>query len=284
MRFITLPVTAASALVTAVSANAAPTTYPGIQSTIKYSTVTSPGACWSATAKACGFGNFARATSSVVYDPATDTYTIRDTGSLAIKSSFGPADIDAANSNASFTVYKHGTNETFRLLNKSPTNPTIVLSYVDYGKWRRTSAGTGVTNVNDTYVVFGSKSPQSAVVSGTGTYSTILDGRFVNKDGAYAVSGAGTFNANFGAGTINYSSAATGTPEAGGSTISFGTLAGNGLIASRSAGFSGTGATNGIGYAMDVNGNFYGPAATEIGGVFRLRGNGGNGTGAIVGH
>jgi hypothetical protein len=283
MRFITLPATAVAIMATAVCADAA-TVYPGIQSTIKYSTVASPGACGSATAKACSFGNFARATSSVIYDPATDTYTVRDTGSLTTKSSFGPADIDTAGSNASFTVYKHGTNETFRLLKQSPTNPAIVLSYVDYGQWRRTSAGIGTTDVNDTYVVFGRKSPQSAVTAGTGHYTTILDGTFVNKDGAYAVSGSGTFDADFGARTINYSSAASGTPEAGGIAINFGTLTGSGSISSRSVGFSGTGITNGSGYAMDVNGNFYGPAANEVGGVFRLRGNGGNGTGAIVGN
>ena len=43
------------------------------QSTIKYSKTSTA---------ASGFGNYARATSSVVYDPATDTYTVRDTGSL----------------------------------------------------------------------------------------------------------------------------------------------------------------------------------------------------------
>ena len=272
---------AAAALLLATSAQAA-TTYPGIQSTIKYSTINAVGACGSATAKACGFGNFTRATSSVVYDSVTDTYTVRDTGSLAITSSFGPADIDS--SNATFTVYKKGTTETFRLLNRSPANPLIVLSYVDYGQWRRTTANGTTTAVNDTYVVFGTKSPSSAVTSGSASYATVVDGTFVNKDGAYAVSGTGTFNANFGAGTIGYSSAATGTPELGGLAINFGTLTGAGSIAVRSAGFSGTGVYNGSGYAMDVNGNFYGPAAEEIGGVFRLRGNGGNGTGAIVGN
>ena len=35
---------------------------------------------------------------------------------------------------------------------------------------------------------------------------------------------------------------------------------------------------------MDVAGNFYGPAAQEIGGTFRIRGNNGNGTGVIAGN
>jgi hypothetical protein len=61
-------------------------------------------------------------------------------------------------------------------------------------------------------------------------------------------------------------------------------MTGSGSIAVKSSGFAGSGVTNGSGYAMDVNGNFYGPAADEIGGVFHIKGNGGNGTGAIVGN
>ncbi|MEO6226064.1 MAG: hypothetical protein ABIO80_09490 [Sphingomicrobium sp.] len=273
---------ALSALFIATAASS--TTYPGWQSTIKYATTATAGACGSATSKACGFNNFTRATSSVVYDPVSDTYTVRDTGSLAIKSSFGPSDIDAGASDATFTVYKKGANETFRLLNQGPANPLIALTYVTYGQWRRTSTSGSVTSVNDTYVVFGSKSPSSAVISGTGNYATVLDGTFVNKTGAYMVSGTGTMTAFFDTGMLNYSATAGAVPETSGIGFSFGTMTGSGSIASRSATFKGTGTTNGSGYALDVNGGFYGPSAQEIGGVFRLRGNGGNGTGAIVGN
>ena len=44
------------------------------------------------------------------------------------------------------------------------------------------------------------------------------------------------------------------------------------------------GATNGSGYAMDVNGNFYGPAHRKWAACSVLRGNKGNGVGAIVGN
>jgi hypothetical protein len=255
------------------AAHAAATNIPAMQSTIKYSK-TATGASL--------FTNYARATSTVVYDPATSTYTIRDTGSLTTKSSFGPANI--LSSNSSFVTYKKGTTETFRLLNNSPSNPLIVLTYAHYGQWRRTSTVGTTTNVNDTYLVFGTKAPSTAVMSGTGSYSTIVDGTFINKTGSYAVSGNGTFNANFGAGTIAYSTTASAAPETSGTAFSFGTMTGTGWIAVRGAGFTGTGATNGSGYAMDVAGNFYGPVAQEIGGLFHIRGNGGNGTGAIVGN
>jgi hypothetical protein len=269
---------AAAALFFAASAGAA-TNYPGWQSTIQYSKT--------ATA-ASGFKNGTRITTSVVYDAVTDTYTLRDTASPLVTSSFAPANIDAGASDATFTVYKKvngSTTETFRLLNQSPTNPLIVLSYVDYGQWRRATTTSGTTSINDTYVVFGAKTARADMPhSGTGSYSTILDGTFVNKTGNYAVSGTGTFDADFAAGTISYSSTANATPETSGTAFSFGTMTGTGSIAFNSSSFKGTGTTNGSGYKMDVNGGFYGPGAAEVGGVFTIKGNNGNGTGAIVGN
>jgi hypothetical protein len=275
MRIIkSLAASAAVLFVGAGIAHAAATNYPALQSTIKYSKTSTA---------ASGWGNFTRATSTVVYDPVAGTYTVRDTGSLTTTSSFGPSNISSTNAN--FTTYSKpgtGTTETLRVLNASA--PLIALSYVHYGQWRRTSTASGTTAVNDTYLVWGTKSPSSAVTSGTGTYSTIVDGTFVNKTGSYAVSGTGTFNADFGGGTIAYSTTANATPETSGTAFSFGTMTGTGLIATRSASFKGTGVTNGSGYAMDVAGNFYGPAAQEIGGTFHITGNSGNGTGVIVGN
>jgi hypothetical protein len=276
MRFI-YPA-AVAALLLAVPANAA-TKYTGWQSTIKYSKTSTA---------AAGFKNGARITTSVIYDPVTDSYTLRDTGSPTLTSSFAPANIDAGASDATFTVYKKisgSTTETLRLLNQSPTNPLIVLSYVDYGQWRRATTASGTTGINDTYVVFGTKTARGDVpTSGIGSYNTVVDGTFVNKTGNYAVSGTGTFTADFGLGTIAYSTTPSATPETSGTAFSFGTMTGSGSIAFNSATFKGSGVTNGSGYAMGVNGGFYGPSAAEIGGVFTLKGNGGNGTGAIVGN
>jgi hypothetical protein len=260
---------AAAALLIGVSAQAAPTNVPALQSTIKYSTnsgVTS------------GFGNYARATSTVVYDPVADTYTIRDTGSLTTKSTFGPSDVNAGASNATFTVYsKNGGNETFRLLNQGAGNPLIVLTYVDYGEWRRSSSASGTTSVNDTYVVFGSKTPRGSVpLTGTGSYSTIYDGNFIDKNGAHALSGSGSITANFGSGTLTYTAGINGVPSG---ALAF---SGSGSINFRSAGFSTSGSSSG--YTLSQNGNFYGPAAQEVGGLFRLTGGGGQGQGAFVGN
>src|SRR5689334_633536 len=172
---------ATAALLISVSAQAAPTNVPAQQSTIKYSTtggVTS------------GFGNFARATSTVVYDPVTNTYTIRDTGSLTTKSTFGPSGTSSGN----FIIYTNSPTETFRVYKQS----TIGLTYVDFGEWRRSSTANGTTSVNDTYLVWGAKTARGDLpVSGSASYNTIYDGNFVDKNGAHALSGSGGLTADF---------------------------------------------------------------------------------------
>lgn len=274
---------AVAAFIGATPALAAPANVSALQGTITYKNGSS-GPYY--------FSPFARVTSKVVYDSATGTYTLRDTGNPALTSTFGPGNVTG--SDASFTYYSKssGSNvETFRLLNKSGVNPTIALTYVQYGQWRRSSTASGVTSTNDTYVVFGAKTPASGMpLTGSASYTTHLDGTYVNKNGVYAVTGAGGLTANFGLGTISYDATLAGIREGGGTNIAFGTLTGTGSIATSNASFKGTGTTNGSGFKLDVNGNFYGPAADEIGGIFRLTGNRtsvggiGNGTGAVVGN
>ena len=254
---------AMAALLIGGSAEAATTNYPAQQSTIKYSTTSGV---------TSGFGNYARATSTVVYDPASDTYTIRDTGSLTTTSSFAPSDISSSSGN--FTIYsKNGGTETFRLLNKS----AVGLTYVDYGEWRRSSTASGTTSVNDTYLVFGSKTPGASLPhSGSGSYSTMYDGTLADKNGEHALGGTGSMTADFLGGTLSYSATINGVPSG---ALAF---SGSGSINFRSASFT-TSSSSG-GYNLSQYGNFYGPSINEVGGLFRLWGSGGVGQGAFVGH
>jgi hypothetical protein len=277
MRNLLVGTAAAAALMGGTgSAAAAPVNIPAVQSTVKYQR-TATGAT--------GQGNYARATSKVVFDSATGLYTLRDTGSLTTTSTFGPANITS--SAGAFTRYSKtsgATTETLRLLNQSPANPLIALSYTGYGQWRRSTTNSTGAAVNDTYLVYGTKTASADVPRiGSAHYSTILDGTFVNKNGAYAVSGTGNLTANFAGSSILYDATATGTKEVGGASLPFGTMTGSGTITFASSGFKGTGVANGSGYTMDVNGNFFGPAAAEVGGLFRITGVGGNGQGAMVG-
>ena len=256
--------------------------FPAMQSTIKYTKVS--------TTKATGTGNYARATSTVRYDKATNSYIIRDTGSLTLTRTFDLDNKDPLLSTTAFSVIKNGANETLRIYNPGATTQGVALTYTGFGQWRRTGTpqfGTG-TAVNDTYFVYGLKTPSADVPrSGSATYTTALDGTYANGTGVYAVTGTGSLTANFGAGTgtISYSANLAGAREGDSAALAgLGALTGGtGTIAYRSSGFSSTSAATGGGFALGVNGNFYGPAAAEIGGLFRLTGNGGNGQGAIVG-
>ena len=252
---------AAAALLIGASAQAAPTNVPAQQSTIKYSTtggVTS------------GFGNYARATSTVVYDPVANTYTIRDTGSLTTKSTFGPTGTPSGN----FTIYTKSATETFRVLNQG----AVSLTYVDFGEWKRSSTADGTTSVNDTYLVWGSKTARGDLpLSGSAIYSTIYDGNFVDKNGEHALNGSGGITANFGTGMLSYTANINGVPVG---ALAF---AGNGTINSKQVGFTTTNTTSG--YTLSQYGNFYGPQAAEVGGLFRLSaGRTGSGQGAFAGH
>ena len=152
-----LAYTTAALALTATPATAV--TYPAVQSTIKYTKVS--------TTKAQGMGNYARATSSVQYDPVTDTYTLRDTGNLSLTSTFGPSNSPVVA--GAFTNYsKNSGAETLRLYRSGQATQGVTLSHTGFGHWRRTEPATMVTgtNVNDTYFVYGTKTPAAQIAAG----------------------------------------------------------------------------------------------------------------------
>jgi hypothetical protein len=233
------------------------------------------------------YTNFARVTAQIQYNAATHSYIVRDTGNVNATSSFGPGNVVGAESNASYTVYRKtggGSTETLTLLNPGASNPTIALTYASFGHWRKVTPGGGNfgnTAQSDTYFVYGFKTPKGSVpTSGTATYTTLLDGTYIDPDRSYDIDGAGTVTANFAGNTLAFSAAANGTPATG-PGIHFGTINGSGTINSNASSFmaNGSNAT----YRMNVAGYFFGPTANEVGGVFQITGPRGNGNGAMVG-
>jgi hypothetical protein len=232
------------------------------------------------------YNNHARATTSVKYDAGTQAYIVRETGNVSKTYSLSAATKVGAESNATYTVYRTvsaGTTNTFRLYNPV----ALTLTYASYGTWRQSTPGAGyqgATKVSDTYFVYGIKTAGADVPrTGTASYSAVLDGTYVNKNGPYALSGSGSFLADWAAGKISYSATPVGTPTSG-PTINFGTVGGSGTINFANASF--TGKNNPLlnpTYGMELSGYFYGPAAAEIGAAFRLSGGGGSGSGVLVG-
>jgi hypothetical protein len=282
--------TAVLALVAAVPAAAqnssldnltASQTFPAWQSTVTY-TVPSSG---TNAGKPTMFGNYSKVTASVRYDHATQSYVVRDTGSISATSTFAPANISS--STPSYTVYTKNsgaTTETLRLLKPGAANPVIALTYASYGNWRRSTPTATGTNVNETWFVYGIRTTGANMPrTGGATYNGVIDGSYVNKTAAYTLSGAASFNANFQTGSIGYTATPTGTPSAG-APIVFGTLSGTGSISYNSASFFINANSNNPTYKMSMSGYFFGPAANELGATFRLNAaNGsGNGNGVIV--
>jgi hypothetical protein len=258
-------------------------TFPAWQSTMKYQY---PASGVNA-GKPSGYGNYAKATSSVKYDAATQSYIVRDTGNIAATSTFAPANIVGAESNATYTVYRKssaGTTQTLRLLNPGAGNPLITLTYASYGHWRTTKPGgawNGDTAQNDTYFIYGIKTTAAQMPrTGGAHYNTVLDGTFANKTALYTLSGTGSIDTNWVTGGLTFSATPVGTPTSG-PVLNFGAINGSGTINFNASSFGASG-NNGT-YTMNMSGYFFGPTAQEVGAVFRLNGNYGNGTGAIVG-
>jgi hypothetical protein len=254
-------------------------TFPAIQSTQKYEI--------GATGAPQFYGNNARATSQVKL--VGGVYTIRDTGNVSRTSSFGPISGVTVTNTPTHTIYTKssgGTTETFRVYKQGQAGP-IVLTYSTYAQWRETTPGAGfqgATKVSDTYFTFGTKTAAADMPRTSGaSYTAALDGTFVNRNGVYSLSGAADFATNWGNGTLTFNASpiASGGPTPPPALPTFATISGTGSINFNGASFSANG-TNGT-HQMSMSGYFYGPAAAELGAVFKLSGGGGMGNGAIVG-
>ena len=208
---------------------------------------------------------------TISYNAATQTYTLYDyEGGPGI--SYSPAKIVASQSSAAYTFYRDpGTGSTLKLLNDSASNPLIILNYVTYGKW--VVPQSAPIHFADNYVVFGQMTPASAVPrSGSASYKAIVDGTYQKGAATYRLGGNATFAANFGTGIMGLSVTPVGT-AAKGSRLTFGTLSGSGYIGYDSSSFGATSRTraaDGTKTLFRATGNFYGPGAQEIGGVFTL--------------
>ncbi len=218
---------------------------------------------------------------TVTYNVAADSFAVAVSHpSLSFSETFAPANI-APSSNTTLTVYeKNAGDRVFIMLN--PDDPELDLSYVTFGNW--TNVNRPDSSLGSGFVVFGVRTPASAVPgTGSATYGGETIGTMTDSGGTiYTISGFGTLTANFGAGTVNGDFTKTAkfnvlttstTPWRDFTTT--GTISGNT--------FSGNAATKDGRLSGTHQGGFFGPAADEIGGVYRLTGGGEQATGSFVG-
>jgi hypothetical protein len=219
---------------------------------------------------------------TVTYNVAADSFAVSVSHpTVSFNDTFAPANIDPGSSNATLTVYeKNGGERVFIMLN--PDDPELDLSYVTFGNW--TSANPGSNSLANGYLVFGVRTPSGSVPN---TGSAVFDGEAIgtmtdSSGTIYAISGFAALTADFGAGTVNgdftgmakFDVLSTVTTAWRDFTTT-GTISGNT--------FSGTAATKDGRLSGTHQGGFFGPAAAEIGGTFRMTGSGEQAVGAFVG-
>jgi hypothetical protein len=219
---------------------------------------------------------------TVTYNVSADSFAVSVSHpSVTFGDTFGPVNIDAGTSNATLTVYeKNGGDRVFIMLN--PDDPELDLSYVTFGNW--TDANSTSNSIASGFVVFGVRTPAGAVpTTGTASYAGETIGTMVDSRGTiYTVSGFGTMTANFGAGTVNGDFTKTAKFNVlTTSTTPWRDFTTTGNISGNT--FAGTAATKDGALTGTSNGGFFGPAANEIGGVYRMTGGGEQATGSFVG-
>jgi len=191
-----------------------------------------------------------------------------------------PTDTVVINSNSMEACAGGNCDTTLRGLNLYTTDTTIpagpVFQYLTWGDWYEDSDFSGTVNSVVGFLVVGQPTlPANIPVSGTATYTGLTMGIIADS----ATSHVGDFHANFSA-TADFS-ARTLTVSTSGMTVMmnhtpvprpdldyFGTLS----YSPGSNQFSGTVNTTSSGGTGTATGQFFGPAAEEIGGVVKING------------
>ncbi|KPH64822.1 transferrin-binding protein-like solute binding protein [Novosphingobium sp. ST904] len=233
-----------------------------------------------------------QAPTEVRYDAASQSYTL--VGTTMGTTIFRPA--DKLGDTAATTGYRKiagNTQEDFVLFRPGAANPDMALTYASYGAWQKiVDKGTDL-DVSTAFFTYGvTTNPSDMPKSGSATYQTRIDGQYADGTGAYVLSGASSFAANFAAGTVRFEMSPIGQHVVDGRTKVFGNLQLDGIIKTPNQFYKGNefeaSSDLNAAYSADLHGFFYGPGAAEMGGAFTLRqglGNPeiGNGSGAVVG-
>ena len=145
--------------------------------------------------------------------------------------------------------------------------------YQSFGIWNTEAAGGEHGYINP--ISYGVATPGSAVpLSGTATFAGRLAGQYVSPTGEGSLAAAQlSVNADFGARSLSFASNGTITTRDAATARAAPNLDLNGTLsyAAGSNAFSGTLTNSGATMSGSSHGQFYGPAAEELGGVFAVK-------------
>jgi hypothetical protein len=175
---------------------------------------------------------------------------------------FTPADV-VSGAAPNFTRYQHTAAfpQTLDLYNGPSTNTELALTYSNFGYWTAISGGT----TTQSWLVYGATTPTGYIQArtGTATYSGVAYGTasagIPSNPTQTALSGRSSYSVNFGNQTyvLSMNLGSTGL-----SSSDFGSYVIGGQIAHGNTAF-----IDGA-YAGNINTQFYGPTADEVGSVF----------------
>lgn len=219
---------------------------------------------------------------TVAYDIGDDSFAISvNQGGVSLADTFAPANIDPGQSDVSLTVYsKNGGDRLLILLN--PQDPVLDFTYGTFGNWLDVDLATA--ELSQGFVIFGVRTPVADVPStGTATYNGETIGALVDAAGTvFTVAGDAQLVADFAAGTLGGDFTGIGKINVLTDVVSpwrdftiTTTINGNA--------FDGTAQTDDGVLSGTAAGGFFGPAAEEAAGVWRMIGGGEEAIGAFGG-
>jgi hypothetical protein len=221
----------------------------------------------------------------ISYDPASKTYTLRGTpvigSTTSLSQNFGPSDAISDTPGS----YQNGTTTVSRTETRRLDIGTTPLTYTNFGRWT-VRVQTGTDQSTDTaYFAYGVPTATSDMPkTGSASYALQASG----TTGLNPVSGTGSLTANFAASTVDVSLAlqAREISRPGNNLFDLATVTGSGTIGAAGSNPSFSSNLSGGGYTGSINGRFYGPQATEVGGAFAITRDGVGGgpiAGAVIG-
>lgn len=226
-----------------------------------------------------GFVPAISSASSLALDPVPQTYTFTATGDGIVPAqiSFGPAELLAAQSDATFSRYgvsDSGTTATVSIFNAASGNPAIALTYTSFADINLSVPNAGGTLATQYYYPFGIETLTVQLPQfGTGTYSGIIHGRgsvipIVGSQQRYSLQGTSRLTVDFGTALFSDTLNVTGIDSVTGASVSLGSYSVSGSVGTNNvltgADFVGTGVVG------DFRGSFFGPNAAEYGAVFTI--------------
>jgi hypothetical protein len=221
---------------------------------------------------------------TVAYNAKDGSYTISvNQAGVNSSTAFGLSDLDKSNSTEkNYQFIRKENDDNYGLFLLVPGNPETKLTYVTYGAWQHEHQGSTSFDFETSFFVFGINTPTNDMPkTGSAVYSTVVDGFWADDTGLSALDGSGNVTADFGSGKVNGNFTVEGVNVSTRTAKNLDTFTGTGTISGN--GFSGSFNGTSTNYKGNWDGGFFGPAAEELGGTFRVTDGGNQAVGVFVG-